>query len=287
MPSLSRAFVLATLVAFASAEPSPSSPRATYSKTSFIAPASPTIVSPIKSSRPNNKPGWPSALNHPSRAQQQIVNGYGTYQSASTTSLYGKKKKGGGGGGSAGQPVANKKGQIQVVMLETVPNVGQSGDIIFVSSPVFQNQLQLSKKARLISAEEVAKIEAEEAAEQAEATEMAKKTKGMLEEVMAYYNENNGGGSDDTCGVALTMKRKAGPEGNLFGGINPKMVMEALKKTYPEGSWDGKQVKLTDVKDKDGKDVKKKDIKHTGDYTMSVALGNGVDVTFILSVGAE
>jgi len=286
MPSLSRAFVLATLVASASAEAPPSSPRATYSKTSFIAPASPTLVSPIKSSRPNNNAGWPSALNHPSRAQQQIVNGYGTYQSASTTSLHGKKKKGGGGGGSAGQPVANKKGQIQVVMLETVPNVGQSGDIIFVSSPVFQNQLQLTKKARLISAEEVAKIEAEEAAEQAEATEMAKKTKGMMEKVMSYNNEKDGG-SDDTCGVALAMKRKAGPEGNLFGGVNPKMVMDALKKEYPEGSWDGKQVKLTDVKDKDGKDVKKKDIKHTGDYTMSVALGNGVDVTFILAIGAE
>lgn len=132
-------------------------------------------------------------------------------------------------------------------------------------------------------------MDQEKEAQEKELEEMALKTKAMLEETML---ENLGGEDQcdddgDICGVALTMKRKAGPEGNLFGGVNPKMVMEELKEKFPEGSWDGRQVKLTGVKDVDGKDVKKKDIKHTGEYTMTIALGKGVDVVFILSIVTE
>lgn len=183
----------------------------------------------------------------------------------------------------------SKVKKIQVQLLETVPKIGQTGDVVFVSGAVYQNQLKLANKARLISAEEVQKMDQEREEQEQEMAELAMKTKAMLEEAMF---ENLGGedqcdASADICGVALEMKRKAGPEGNLFGAVNPKVVMEALKEKYPEGSWDGKQVKLTDVKDVDGKDVKKKDIKHTGDYTMSVSLGKDVDVTFILSILAE
>ena len=252
-----------------------------------MTPASPTLVSPLKS-KPSSSTGWPS----PSKARQQIANGYCIYNantavSTSTTSstLYAKKK-----GGGATQPVS-KKGKIQVVLLETVPKVGQSGDVVFVSSATFQNQLKRSNKARLISEEEVQAMEAEKAAAEKEMLEEAIKTKQMLEEAMVEKisdaEQCAATDGDDICGVALEMKRKAGPEGNLFGGVNPKMVMDALKQAYPEGSWEGRQVKLTDVKDSDGKDVKKKDIKHTGDYTVSVTLGKGVDVTFILSILEE
>lgn len=229
--------------------------------------------------------GWPSAVNHPSRAKQQIATGYGTYRvvspasSSSTSSLNAKKKGGGGGGGAA----TAKKGKVQVQLLETVPDIGQSGDIVFVSSAVFQNQLQRSNKARRISEEEVQQLEQEREEQEQEVIDMAVKTKGMVEEVMASL----GGGDADSCGVALTMKRKAGPEGNLFGGVNPKMIFDALKEGYPEGSWDGKQVKITQLKDSDGKAVKRMDIKTTGEYTVSVALAKGVDVTFILSILAE
>ncbi|KAK1748683.1 hypothetical protein QTG54_000622 [Skeletonema marinoi] len=148
-------------------------------------------------------------------------------------------------------------------MLTSVPNIGQAGDIIFVSSAVFQNQLQRQKKARLISAEEVANLEAEKQKEEAEATQKAVDTKKMMEEVMFESLGEECSTDQDICGVALTMKRKAGPEAGR------------------------EAVKLTEMKDSDGKDVKKKDIKHTGEYTCVVKLGNDVDVTFILSVVAE
>ena len=183
-------------------------------------------------------------------------------------------------------------GKIQVVLLEQVPNIGQSGDVVFVSSAIFQNQLKRNNKARLISAEEVQRMEEERAQEEKEMIEKAKATKEMLEEAMVEKISDaeqcsSSEDENDICGVALELKRKAGPEGNLFGGVNPKMIMEELKSRYPSGSWDGRQVKVTDVKDSDGKDVKKKDIKHTGDYTVTVALGKGVDVTFIVSILEE
>lgn len=271
-----RLVLLAVVACSTAAATSPSSKNkvaSTYSKTSFVPPAAPSIT----------KAGWPSAANHPSRVQQQIATGYGT-------ELFGRKKKNAAASSStktAAVPPVTKNGKIQIKMLTSVPQIGQAGDIIFVSSAVFQNQLQRQKKARLISAEEVALLEAEKQKEEAEATQKAIDTKKMMEEAMLEGLGEECSTDQDICGVALTMARKAGPEGNLFGGINPKMIMEDLKNTFPDGSWEGKQVKLTDMKDSDGKDVKKKDIKHTGEYTCVVALGNDVDVKFILSVVAE
>ncbi|KAL9180458.1 hypothetical protein ACHAXT_008428 [Thalassiosira profunda] len=286
MTPASIVLLLLALLASAAAAPPASSPKTTYAKVGFVPPASPTLVSPLAPRQ--SAAGWPStAKQHQARINHQIATGYGTYtaDSPSPTSLFGKKKKGGGGGGGT----ATKKGKLQIQLLETVPQLGQKGDVIFVASAVFHNQLRGANKARLIGEEEVKQMEAEQEEEQKEMAENARRTKAMLEEAMV---ENLGGeeqcdDNGDICGVALELKRKAGPEGNLFGGVNPKMVMEALKERYPEGSWDGKQVKLTEVKDMEGKDVKKKDIKHTGEYTMSVSLGKDVDVTFVLSIAAE
>lgn len=248
-----------------------------YSKASFVPPAAPSLIP---------KAGWPSVANHPSRVQRQIATGYGTQ-------LFGRKKNKTADPSSttttktAAVPPVTRNGKIQIKLLATVPNIGQAGDILFVSSAVFQNQLQRQKKARLISADEVALIEAEKQAEEAEAKEKAIQTKKMMEEKMLESLGEECSTDDDICGVALTMQRKAGAEGNLFGGINPKMIMDELAQTFPEGSWEGKQVKLTAMKDSDGKDVKKKDIKHTGEYTCVINLGYDVDVTFILSVVPE
>ena len=211
------------------------------------------------------------------------------YRPAVSTSLNAQKKGGGGGG-----DVVSKKGKIQVQLLETIPNIGQSGDIILVSSAVFQNQLKRGNKARLITDEEVERIEQKKVEEDQRMADMAMQTKALLEEAML---ENLGGegqcgtatntSEDDICGVALQLKRKAGPEGNLFGGVNPKMIMDALKERYPKGSWEGRQVKLMELKDSNGNDVKGKDIKHVGDYTVTISMWKGIEATFILSIHPE
>ena len=250
----------------------------THAKASFV----PSISSAAWSSAVN--------VNHPSNAQRKlkILNGGGIYRPISKSSaLHAKKKKRDGG-----QPTA-KKGKVQVLLLKSAAGIGQSGDVVFVSSAVFQNQLQLANKARLITAEEVEQLQRREQEQEKTLVDAAVKTKTILEEAML---DSSGGEIDadgdmcgvapdgDICGVALTMKRRTGPSGSLFGGVNPKMVIDALKERFPEGSWDGRHVKLKEMKDSSGKDVKKMDIKHSGDYVLTVALHKTVDVTFILSV---
>lgn len=244
------AAVVAALVLHRVSSSAPGSSRkkttSSYAPVGFVPPASPTVVSSFGPRQ--QKSGWPSAVNHPARVNQ-IASGYGTYRSVESQ-LFGKKK--GGGAKTKSSTTSTKSapvtrnGKIQIKMLETVPKIGQAGDILFVSSAVFQNQLQRQQKARLISAEEVAQLEKEKEAENQALVEAAKATKQMIDDAMEakpHENEHN------VCGIALEMKRKAGPEGNLFGGVTPKMVMDELASTFPEGSWAGKQVKLTSVKD--------------------------------------
>ncbi|KAL3806531.1 hypothetical protein ACHAXA_000317 [Cyclostephanos tholiformis] len=180
-------------------------------------------------------------------------------------------------------------GKIQVQLLETIPSIGQCGDITFVSSAVFQNQLKKGNKARLITDEEVRRMEEERAEQDRQMADMASRTKAALEMSMIENLRDDGrcGIETDVCGVALEMRRRAGPEGNLFGGVTPRMILDGLKERYPDGSWDGRMVKVTDVRDADGNEVKAKDIKKVGDYTVTVALWRGIDVTFVLSISAE
>ena len=241
-------------------------PSSTYAKASFIPPAAPSSV------------GWPSAAN-PQRVMNRIATGYGTYQR--DTSQLAKKKGSSGTSSGASTKVkpVSKNGKIQVVLLKSVPELGQTGDVVFVSSAIFQNTLKRNGKARLISEEEVAQLEKEKEEAEEEFKEMASQTKQMIEEAAQQCK--------DGSNLALTIKRKAGPEGNLFARVNPKIIMEALKETYPDGAWDGKQVKLNEVEDSEGNDVKKMDIKTVGEYMVDLSLGMGIDVTFAMSIVAE
>ena len=179
--------------------------------------------------------------------------------------------------------------KLQVQLLETVPTIGQCGDIVYVASAVFQNQLKRGNKARLITDEEIRRMDAEKAEQDRLMAEMAMRTKVALEESMIENLRDDGrcGIETEVCGVALEMRRRAGPEGNLFGGVTPRMVLDGLKERYPGGSWDGRMVKVTEVRDADGNEVKTKDIKRLGDFTVTVSLWKGIDVTFVLSISAE
>eukprot|EP00956_Cyclotella_meneghiniana_P016937 scaffold27272_cov71-Cyclotella_meneghiniana.AAC.4 len=246
-------------------------PTTSYAKASFIPPAAPSSV------------GWPSTAS-PQRVMDRIATGYGTYHPDRTVHL---AKKNGGGGSSSGsgggtsakiKPVS-KNGKIQVVLLKPVQELGQTGDVVFVSSAIFQNTLKRSGKARLISEDEVAKLEQEKEEAQKEMIETALKTKQMIEEAAQQCKD----GTD----AALIISRKAGPDGNLFARVNPKIIIESLKESFPDGAFDGKQVKLVKVKDSEGGDVKRMDVKNVGLYTVDLSLEKGVDVTFGMSIVAE
>ena len=202
-----------------------------------------------------------------------------------------------GGGGST------KRGKVHVQLLETIPSIGQKGDITYVSPAVYQNQLKRGNRARLITDEEVRRMEDDKSEVDRSLLEAAMRTKVELEGAMVVDNSREDGQrrsrrrstadesssiSSSICGVALEMKRRAGPEGNLFGGVTPRMILDGLKARYPAGSWDGKLVKVTTVKDAEsGNEIKTKDIKRIGEYTITVMLWKDIDVTFILSIAAE
>ena len=193
---------------------------------------------------------------------------------------------------------------MHVQLLETIPSIGQKGDITYVSPAVYQNQLKKGNKARLITDEEILRIEANRSEVDRLLLEAAVRTKvELLEGAVVVDNSREDGrcsrrstadesssssSSSSIRGVALEMKRRAGPEGNLFGGVTPRMILDALKLRYPAGSWDGKLVKVTAVKDAEsGNEIKTKDIKRIGDYIITVMLWKDIDVTFILSIAAE
>lgn len=163
------------------------------------------------------------------------------------TQLYSKKKK--------AAPAAAKK--IQVKMLKHVAGTGQAGQVVNVTPAFFNNKLRPTKSAVVISDEQV---EQEEAAAAAEAKEKREKAEALKEKIAA---------------ITLTITRKAGPDGQLFGGIGPKVIVEELKSRIEDDYLSSKSVKITAVTDEDGKKMRG-DIKHTGNFGATIALSKDI-----------
>lgn len=179
--------------------------------------------------------------------------------SIATTVLFAKKKK---------DTTVGKGGKIQVKLLKHIAGTGQAGDIINVAPAFFRNKLEKSGSAIRISDEEVEQETTEkmqkDAAERASANDMKEKIDSMT----------------------LTLIRKAGPELQLFGGINYKTILGELKNEFPKGALDAKYIKITQVKGEDGK-VLKHDIKYIGEYEATISLLKGISAIFKVSVVVE
>ena len=180
--------------------------------------------------------------------------GYGT----SYSSLYAKKKK--------NAPAAAKK--VQVKLLKHVAGSGQAGDVIQVTPAFFNNKLRPNKSAEIISDEQVAEEQS-----QAEEDERIKTSKASeLQELLS--------------GMIINIKRKAGPDGQLFGGIGAKLIMEEVQKKVTDEFLNEKWVKVTEVLDENGKKMRG-DIKHTGEFGARIALLSDVSAKLSLVVEAE
>merc|ERR1711935_539800 len=66
-------------------------------------------------------------------------------------------------------------------------------------------------------------------------------------------------------GIALSLSKKTGPDGRLFGSVTRKRIMEELEKKFPKGSLQSKQIKIIAIETEDGTDVGR-DIKNIGEY---------------------
>jgi ribosomal protein L9 len=213
---------------------------------SFVPPAAPSVTGSTPA---------PTAITF--ARNQAVSNGYGSYSSAGTV-LKAKKN-------SPSAPAAKK---VQVKLLKHVAGTGQAGDVIQVAPAFFNNKLRPTKSAELISDEEAEK-------ERSEQEEMEKEMKDTAIELQSKLSE-----------TTLSLSRKAGPDGQLFGGIGPKIITSELKKIFGGDFLSLKGVKIAEIIDEGGKKVRG-DIKHTGKFEARIVLMKDISEKIVISVEAE
>jgi len=189
-----------------------------------------------------------------------------------TTQLFGKKKKKGDG---------SAKPKVQVRLLKHISGTGQAGDVIQVTPAFFQNKLRPTKSAELISDDQVAKEKAEKVAKEEKTTATAT---SLREQLLSSLN------NDDDDGACLVITKKAGPTGQLFGGINAKAILEHIVQSDTINDEEQQQflksnrgVKITALKDESGKKMRG-DIKHTGTYGATIALTKDISADISITV---
>lgn len=180
-------------------------------------------------------------------------------EQSSSTSLFAKKK------GST-NTVSSKK--IQVKLLKNIAGTGQAGDVVQVTPAFFNNRLRPTSLAKLITAEQVEEEQAANAAAELERDRIAQALKDRIES------------------LELCLKRKVGPNGQLFGGVSPKIIMEELHDAIPDDFLTQKNVKIVTVTDESGKKIRG-DIKGIGSFKASINLTKDYSATLNLDILAE
>jgi len=236
----------------------------TSREATFIPPASP-IVTRATTTKTNNVEALSFARS------QMISGGYGLYPtttpnnfaptSATTTSstqLFAKKKK--------AAPAAPKK--VQVKLLKHIAGTGQAGQVVKVTPAFFNNKLRPQQAAKIITDEEVAEEISEKQKKQDAEQQKANELKEQLDD------------------LTVVLTRKAGPDGHLFGGIGPKVIMKALQSEIGDDFLSKKSVKVAEVLDENGKKMRG-DIKTTGTFGSRINLLKGISAKIGITVQAE
>ena len=103
---------------------------------------------------------------------------------------------------------------MQIILLEKVVNLGNLGDVVKVKDGYARNFLIPQKKAKRATPAAMAEFEARRA-------ELEKAAAEKLAAAQAVADKMNG--------TAVTVARKAGMDGRLFGSVGNADVAEALK----------------------------------------------------------
>lgn len=148
---------------------------------------------------------------------------------------------------------------MKVLLVEDVPSLGKKGEVVEVKDGYGQNFLIAKGKAKLATNEVLNRYKAEQknkqeqlALEQAQREALAKTLKD----------------------IKLVISKKSGENGSLFGAITKDEIAQALGETH-RIEIDKKHIEL------------ETQIKHTGEYTISANLGNGIHASFSLEVKGE
>lgn len=148
---------------------------------------------------------------------------------------------------------------MQVILLEKITNLGNLGDKVLVKPGYGRNYLIPQGKAVAATAEKLAEFEQRRA-------ELEKKEA----EILAAANAR----AAAIASLEITIAKKAGDEGRLYGSIGTKDIADAATAA-------GVAVKKQEVRLPAGP------IRQTGDYEVSIHLHEDVEAILTLKVVPE
>ncbi len=148
---------------------------------------------------------------------------------------------------------------MDVILLDTVENLGNFGDKVTVRPGYARNYLIPSGKAKYATPENIAEFELRRA-------ELEKTAAETLASAQARR--------DKLEGVEITLSAKAGGEGKLFGSVGNADIAEAV-------SAKGVKVEKREVRLPGGP------LRQTGEYDIGIHLHTGVDATIRVTIIPE
>ena len=148
---------------------------------------------------------------------------------------------------------------MNVILLDSVENLGNVGDLVTVKPGFGRNYLLPSGKAALATKANIAEFEAKRADLEKAAAEETKAARAR---------------ADLIRGMELVISANVGSEGKLFGSVGTVDISEAFGKV-------GVEVARSEVRLPEGP------IHEVGDYTIGVHLHSDLDVDVTLRVVAD
>jgi len=148
---------------------------------------------------------------------------------------------------------------MQIILLEKVTNLGNLGDIVKVKEGYARNFLIPKGKARRATPAALAEFESRRA-------ELEKAQAEKLAAAQAF--------GDKIKDIKVTVARKAGLDGRLFGSVTNHDIAEAFREQ-------GAEVDKATIRMPDGP------LKAIGEFPLEIALHTDVVVTVNVEVAAE
>jgi large subunit ribosomal protein L9 len=147
---------------------------------------------------------------------------------------------------------------IQVILQQDVPTLGKTGELVKVRPGYARNYLLPNSIAMPATSKNVHRLAHEKKAAEARNS----KAKAEAQEV-----------ANKIGALSLTLARKAGEEGKLYGAVTSKEIESALREKGVE--IDRRKIQLAEP------------IKQLGDYELSIKLGYDVTATIKVAVTAR
>ncbi|MEN3374012.1 50S ribosomal protein L9 [Dechloromonas sp. ZS-1] len=148
---------------------------------------------------------------------------------------------------------------MQIILLEKVVNLGNLGDVVKVKDGYARNFLIPKRIAKRATPAALAEFEARRAELEKIAAEKLAAAQGVAEKM---------------AGVAVSVARKAGMDGRLFGSVGNADIADALKGA-------GFEVDKAAVRMPEGP------LKAIGEFPLDIALHTDVVATIAVNVVAE